>query len=412
MAELRPARLRLCVALALGVILSQFLRTSAGVIAPELTRDLALTPQMLGFANACFFIAVGIVQVPVGIMFDRVGVRATYLWLTGIAVLGALLQAYAESGAGLAAARFLMGVGCGASFMSVVMLCSRWFPADRLAGAISVVFALSQVGILLAATPLAAATVAWGWRPVFVVTAVATVAIGAVYAAWVRDDPPGAAPRAAQAPEDAPFAGLLRVLRIPDIGRVLAMHAFAYAAVATVIGLWTGPYLADVHGLSPVERGNVLLAMGVAQVVGQLAVGPLDRVFDTRKWIVVVFAGASVATLAALALLEHPPMSVAVALLVLLALVSQYPVMIVAHARGLFPAAIAGRGVTTVNLSQLIGSASLPYVTGLVVGAYASEGSGYPEHAYRMAFAAIAAPLALGLLVYLGAKDLKPSSMR
>ncbi|MSQ55393.1 MAG: MFS transporter [Betaproteobacteria bacterium] len=404
-----PAHVRLGIALSLGVILSQFLRSSAGVIAPELTRDLALTPQMLGFANACFFIALGVVQVPVGILFDRVGVRSTYLWLTGIAVLGALLHANAESGMGLAVARFLMGVGCGASFMSVVMLCSRWFPPERLASAISVVFALSQVGILLAATPLAAATVAWGWRPVFVVTAAATVAIGAVYAAWVRDDPPGARPRAPQAPEDAPLAGLWRVFRIPDIGYVLAIHTFAYASVATIIGLWAGPYLADVHGLSPVERGNVLLAMGAAQVVGQLAVGPLDRVFDTRKWIVVVLAAASVATLAALALIEHPPLAVAVSLLVLLALVSQYPVMIVAHAQSLFPSAIAGRGVTTVNLAQVIGSASLPYFTGMVIGALSVEGAAYPAHAYRMAFAAIAAPLAIGLLFYLRAQDAKPS---
>lgn len=414
-AGLRSAQWRLVVALSLGVILSQFLRSSTGVIAPELTRDLALTPEMLGFANACFFIALGLVQVPVGILFDRVGVRTTYLWLTGIAVAGALLHAVVDSGIGLASARFLMGVGCGASFMSVVMLASRWFAPDRLATAISLMFAFSQFGILLAATPLAAASEAFGWRPVFAVTAVVTVGIGVLYAAFVRDDPPGAALRAPHAPQDAPFAGLLRVFRIPDIGYVLAMHTFAYAAVATLIGLWAGPYLADVHGLAPVERGNVLLAMGIGQLVGQLAVGPLDRLLDTRKWIVVGLAAASIATLAALALVERASLALAVTLLVVLALVSQYPVMIIAHARGLFPAAIAGRGITTVNLAQVIGAASLPYVTGVVVGASSgpsAAGGAYPEHAYRLVFAAIAIPLAICLAFYLRARDVKPSQLR
>ena len=84
-------RARLLVALAAATIASQFLRSSSGVIAPELVRDLALSPEMLGFANGCFFISLGLVQVPVGLLFDRVGVRSTYLALTGFAALGALL---------------------------------------------------------------------------------------------------------------------------------------------------------------------------------------------------------------------------------------------------------------------------------------------------------------------------------
>jgi hypothetical protein len=39
----------------------------------------------------------------------------------------------------------------------------------------------------------------------------------------------------------------------------------------TVLGVWGGPYLYDVHKLDGVERGNVLLAMGMAQILGILA---------------------------------------------------------------------------------------------------------------------------------------------
>lgn len=403
------AQARLVAALSLAVILSQFFRTSNGVIAPELSRDLDLSPAMLGFANASFFIALGVVQVPAGILFDRIGVRRTFLGLVGFAVAGSLLQAVVQSGAGLALARFLQGVGCGAGFMGVVLLCARWFEPARLATAVSWTFAFSQIGILLAATPLAAASAAWGWRPAFVVAAAATVACGLLYAAWVRDDPPGAAPRPAPRSEDSPFAGLARVLRTPDIGYLLALHLFAYAAVATLTGLWVGPYLADVHGLAPVARGHVLLAMGLGQIAGQLAIGPMDRWLDTRKWIVATSAAACIAVLSLLALLERPPLWAAVLLLVLLSVFSQYPVMIVAHARSLFPAAIAGRGVTTVNLAQVTGAAALPYATGLVVGAAAGGAEPAPEHAYRLAFAAIALPLAAGLAFYLRARDAKPS---
>jgi len=412
MPRVNSPRVRLVIALALAVILSQFFRNSLGVIAPELAQDLALTPEMLGFANACFFISLGVMQVPIGVMFDRIGVRSTYLWLTGAAAAGALVQAWAETGTGLAVARLLMGIGSGAGFMSVVMLCARWFPPERLATAMSVIFALSQIGVLLAATPLAAATAAFGWRPVFVASALVTVVCGFVYAAFVRDEPPGAPPHVATGAQQGALEGLARVLRTRDVWRVLALQLFAYAAVATLIGLWAGPYLADVHGLGPVARGNVLLAMGAGQIAGVLAIGPLDRLFDTRKWIVIWGAAASVATLAALALLESPPLAVAVALLVFLAAVSQYPMVNVALARGLFANDIAGRGVTTVNLAQVAGAAALPWITGAVMGFASGPHSPHAESAYRLVFALIAALLAVVLVFYLKVEDVKPSQRR
>jgi len=63
--------------LASTTALSQFFRSSTSVIGPELIRDLALSSEALGFANSAFFIAVFLGQIPVGMAFDRFGVRLT-----------------------------------------------------------------------------------------------------------------------------------------------------------------------------------------------------------------------------------------------------------------------------------------------------------------------------------------------
>jgi MFS family permease len=158
-------------------------------------------------------------------------------------------------------------------------------------------------------------------------------------------------------------------------------------------------------------RGNVILAMAAAQFAGILAVGPLDRVFNTRKWVIVPGALCTIGLLAALALIPRPALWAAVALLVLVCAVTSYAVTIVAHGRELFPDALVGRGVTTVNLAQVVGLTVLPIVTGSIVGAFPAQGVGSarPEEAYRAAFGAIAAALAAGVAIYLvGAKDIKP----
>ncbi len=80
------------------------------------------------------------------------------------------------------------------------------------------------------------------------------------------------------------------------------MSLVAHPVLATVLALWAGPYLNDAHGLGGVARGNVLLVMATAMIVGSLCYGPLDRLFDTGKRIVVGAALANVAVLGVLAL--------------------------------------------------------------------------------------------------------------
>jgi predicted MFS family arabinose efflux permease len=234
------------------------------------------------------------------------------------------------------------------------------------------------------------------------------VAVGLAFHALVRDTPPGVTPAPTRESLGAILRGLAQVWRSPGLPRVLAIHTFAYASMITILGLWAGPYLNDVHGLGPVARGNALLAMGLAQVVGILAYGPLDRIFNTRKRVVMAGTSGSIALLGALAVLERPPTWLAVLLLVAFCLVTAYGIVIVAHGRSLFPDDLAGRGVTTVNLAQVAGSAGLPILTGALVGVFPAAGGVAPEIAYRAIWAFIAVALASGLVVYAGARDAPP----
>lgn len=391
--------------------LSLFYRSCLGVIAPELSRDLCLTPEDLGRANGAFYLAIAAMQIPVGLLFDRYGPRRVVSCFTVLAVVAAACHVLVRTPGELVAARLLLGVGCAASFMGAVTLFALWYPGGRLSTALSRVFAFSQVGTFLAATPLALAENAIGWRWAFASVAGLTAIAGVLFHVLVRDRPPGAAPTPRSESFGEVMRGLASVWRTKGLLPLLGIHTFAYASMATVLGLWAGPYLAHVHGMDGATRGNVLLAMAAAQLVGILAFGPLDRVFDTRKWVIVPGALASIALLAALALVPGLSAAAAVTLLILFTGVTAYAVVIVAHGRSLFPDHLIGRGVTTVNIAQVIGLTILPLMTGPIVGAFPAPGAVSPEIAYRWAFGAISLTLAAGLAVYAAlAKDAKPSA--
>jgi predicted MFS family arabinose efflux permease len=406
-AEVRARRLRahskLLLALMLMTTASQYHRAALGVVGPELARDLGEGNGLLGSANGVFFLALALVQIPVGLALDRFGPRLTVAFLVPLALLGALGQALAPDAGMFLVARFLLGLGCAASFMASVVLCSRWYGGEALTTALSRVFALSQAGILLAGAPFAAAAEWLGWRGAYALGGVLTLLLGLLWWAWVKDNPPDRPPpvRPRESLGDA-LLGQFQVWRTPGLLPVLSMHAVGYAGMATVLAVWAGPYLAEVHGLAPGPRGAVLLAMGLALSAGLLTIGPLERRLNTRKWLVVVLCLAVILVLAALAAWPRPPLWLAAGLLVLLCLFNAFPVVVVAHGRSLFPDHLVGRGATTVNLAQTLGSAALPALTGWVIAEAPTE------MAYPAAFGSLAAALALGLVGYLFSRDAPP----
>jgi MFS family permease len=395
--------------LAFTTILSQFFRSAVAVIAPELVRDLALTPEALAWTSSGYFLALLVAQPLVGFAFDRFGARRTVATLAIAMTLGAALHATAHDATMMIAARFVVGIGCAASFMSAVVLVSQWFPRASWSTALSWVFGLAQIGILLAGAPLAWMSETYGWRNAFLVSACASAACGLVFFFGIRDAQHVGTERA----EDlGVVAGLRAVFATPGVWPVFTLFAVAYAASMTITGLWVGTYLKDVHGLDAFARGRIITAMAVAQTVAVLVYGPLDRVFNSRKW--VIFSGSTLTciTLAVFALYPALPTWIASALLIWLAGVAAYGTMLLTHVRSLFPDHLAGRGATTGNMAQLLGTALLPMATGLVpgfvTGAAIPPGTPYPIKAYRWIFAIVAGALAIGLAVYLGSRDTKP----
>jgi hypothetical protein len=67
--------------------------------------------------------------------------------------------------------------------------------------------------------------------------------------------------------------GLMEVLRNPHLKRIRALNFCYYACTFTVQGLWGGPFLREVHGLSAIEAGNVLIVAVIAYQFG-ITFGP------------------------------------------------------------------------------------------------------------------------------------------
>jgi MFS family permease len=404
------------VAIVAALAMSQFMRAAMSVVAPDIMAEAHLTPEAYGIMAGAFFLGVAAAQIPTGMLFDRFGPRVTITGTLVLAGLGTFAFAAAESFAALFASRFLVGVGFASALMGGLVVAARWFPPDRFSQMAGLFIAVSgAVGLMGAATPMAWLTAQIGWRAAFAAGGAVTLAT-AVGIWWcVRDAPPGH-PWHDRRPESAreSLAGYLTILRLPGIAWIMLMAAVGYATMITLIGVWIGPYLHDVHGLDGIARGNVMTAMVAGSVVGLLVYGPLDRWADTRKYVVITGVLASAVLLALFAALTRPPLLLVTALLALYGVIGSYYITNIALGRAHYPDHLVGRGVTTVNLCTFIGVVVVQFATARLMGAFGADAPGMPvpEMAYRILFGALAVYAAVVGLLYVRTRDVKPSAER
>src|SRR5258708_4113654 len=397
--------------LATAYMASHFFRASNVTIGLDLMRDLAIGPEALGALTGAFFFSFAAMQIPCGFLFDHFGPRRSVAGMLILATLGGAIFTLAPGWPILLTGRVLMGCGFGVMLIGSMVVISRWFPPDRFSTVTAMVMSIGLVGNLIATTPLAWASQAIGWRAVFgaavVFTALAAIAVWLV----VRDAPSGH-PFLARTPEPPRqmLQGLLEVLRNPLLRPILALNFCNYACTFTVQGLWGGPFLREVHGLTPIEAGNVLLVAVIAYQIGILTFGPLDRLLDTRKWIAAGGTLVIIAILATLALVSHPPVWVPIGAILGIGFFSASSTMVMTHGRGIIPDRLIGRGIATINPAVMFGVACMQTLSGIIVGAFQPLADGArSETAYRALFGVLTVVLVAAVAIYSRSKDVKPS---
>ena len=380
--------------LCLAYVLSQFFRAFLAVLSEVLAQDLGAAPDALATASGLWFLSFAAMQIPVGWALDRVGPRRT----TSVLLLlggggGAAVFALASSPAHISIAMFLIGIGCSPALMGSYYIFAREYPPAKFATLGALMLGVGSAGNLVASYPTALAAELIGWRGTLGGLAMLSVLVAAGIFASVRDP---------ERVESAVKGSVLDILKMPVIWLILPLMLVNYAPAATMRGLWIGPYLADVFGLSTVQIGQASLVMGAAMIAGTLCYGPLDRLLGTRKWVV---AGGSLGSIVALVWLlvaidTNPVLSVA--LLAVIGFLGAYFPVIIAHGRAFIPAHLVGRGVTLLNLFVIGGVGLMQFITGRL---HTTLADGDPTAPYTVIFGFLALTMLIGTVLYLFSRD-------
>lgn len=274
------------ISLALGVfglVTAEFLPVS--LLTPIAT-DVGVSVGAAGQAVTATAVIGAIAGLATAIVTRGIDRRIVVWALTGTLILSSLFAAAATSLTTLLLARVLLGIGLGGFWSMVAATAMRLVPMSALPKAMALIFTGVSVATVSAAPIGAYLGDLWGWRVVFVLSALlGVVALGAQILTMPRLPALGS-------PD---VRTLFALLRRPNIRLVLI------AIIVSISGHFAGftyvrPFLEHVPVLSVEAISLVLLAYGVGGFFGNLVGGAIVA----RSAKVAVIAGS--ATIAAMAL--------------------------------------------------------------------------------------------------------------
>ncbi|MDT3399733.1 MFS transporter [Streptomyces sp. B1866] len=368
-------------------------RTSLGVAGLDAEDRFHVGASALSAFSILQLLVYAGMQIPVGLLVDRLGTKKVLAMGIVLFTAGQLGFAVSHSYGAALACRALLGCGDAMTFISVLRLGARWFPARRgpLIAQVAALFGVA--GNLVSTLLLARLLHTFGWTPTFAGSAVGGAAVLVLVLLFLRDHPEGYEPPPAPAHADPGFVRRQIAEAWAEPGTRLGMwvHFTAQFPATVFLLLWGLPFLVEAEGLSRGAAGELLTLVVLSNMAVGLVYGQVVARHYAARAPLVLGTVAATALLwgAVLAWPGHAPLGLLVALCAVLGACGPASMIGFDFARPANPPERLGTASGIVNMGGFTAS----MVTLLAIGVLL-DGTGDD---YRVALTSVFAFQAVGL---------------
>ncbi|GGU28206.1 MFS transporter [Streptomyces lavendofoliae] len=368
-------------------------RTSLGVAGLDAADRFDVNASALSTFSILQLLVYAGMQIPVGLMVDRLGTKKVLTLGVVLFTLGQLGFALSPSYGMALASRALLGCGDAMTFISVLRLGTRWFPARRGPLIAQVAGLFGVVGNLVSTIVIARTLDGLGWTATFAGSSLAGLVVLALLVLFLKDHPEG------YEPEPARHAGAAYVRRQiarswQEPGTRLGMwvHFTTQFPAMVFLLLWGLPFLVEEQGLSRGAAGDMLTLTVLSNMVFGMTYGQIiARHHGARVPLALGTVAATTAVWAAT--LAHPgghaPMWLLVTLCVVLGACGPASMIGFDFARPANPPERQGTASGIVNMGGFTASITTLLAVGVLLDATGDD--------YRVAFSSVFALQALGV---------------
>ncbi|CBG71575.1 MULTISPECIES: MFS transporter [Streptomyces] len=368
-------------------------RTSLGVAGLDAADRFQVGASALSTFSILQLLVYAGMQIPVGLLVDRLGTKK-------VLTLGVLLFTAGQIGFALSssygtalASRALLGCGDAMTFISVLRLGSRWFPARRGPMIAQMAGLAGMAGNLVSTLLLARLLHGVGWTAAFAGSSVAGLVVLVLTLLFLKDHPEG------HEPEPFPHHGAAYVRRQiatswrePGTRLGMWVHFTTQFPAMVFLLLWGMPFLVRAQGLSRGTAGELLTLVVLSNMVVGLVYGQIVARHHTARLPLALGTVLATATVWAATILYpggHAPMWLLVVLCAVLGACGPASMLGFDFARPANPPERQGTASGITNMGGFVASMTTLFAVGALLDLTGDD--------YRVAFSAVFVLQALGL---------------
>ncbi len=294
-----------------------FLRASPTVLAQQLMQAFKIDATDLGILVSFYYMAYAALQIPIGVLIDKIGLRRVLSVSALICALGTLQFASADTLIEVKLGRLLMGCGSAGVFLSCIKLITLWFPRKQFGIFLGFTMMMGTLGAINAGAPLAFLNQSLGWRQSLMVIAMVGLVLGGILWGVIRDRAcPLSNSRAVE--KISLWSGLRLVLTNKQI-LLASFYGFTfYAVLSSFSDLWGTTYIMRAYGLERPAAAAITSTIYIGVAFGGPFFGFVSERLQSRKIPMMIAAAGSL--LLFCAVLYGPEYSVTVVSLLLFSL--------------------------------------------------------------------------------------------
>ncbi|WEH34655.1 MFS transporter [Streptomyces sp. AM 4-1-1] len=369
-------------------------RTSLGVAGLDAAERFDVNASALSTFSILQLLVYAGMQIPVGLMVDRLGTKKVLVLGAVLFTLGQLGFALSPSYGMALASRALLGCGDAMTFISVLRLGSRWFPARRgpMIGQVAALFGMA--GNLVSTLFIARALHGIGWTATFAGSSLAGVVVLALVLLFLKDHPAGhEPPPAAHTGSAYVRRQIAESWREPGTRLGMWVHFTTQFPAMVFLLLWGMPFLVESQGLSRGTAGELLTLVVLSNMVVGLVYGQLIARRHTARAPLALGTVAMTATLWASTILypgDRAPMWLLITLCAVLGACGPASMIGFDFARPANPPERQGTASGIVNMGGFVASMTTLLAVGILLDATGDN--------YSIAFASVFVLEALGVV--------------
>lgn len=269
-----------------------FLRIFLGTIANEVSEDLHLTIKQFSIVGAAYYVTYAIMQIPVGILTEKIGPRIILTIAATICSGGVFLLTIAKGFYLALISRLLIGFGSSFAFVSLLILGLNWFPKKYFGFLCGISLLLGAIGPLLAGAPLAylMQVLKGDWREILFWMGIYGVSLTVLIALFMRDKPKTDRQEIIFiTPYESLSSKLRQLFKNRQAWYVLLCQSSLYCPLPLLAAYFGTSYL-QTRGFDRTNSAFIISMIWVGYALGNPILGKLSDLMKRRKPFLYVFS--------------------------------------------------------------------------------------------------------------------------